>query len=282
MTWVGHYLKYGTISVVIPIWKPHTEQLKQCLDSMVKQTYDDLEFVLIYRKSTEFDNMFYSLINNYHDDKRLKVIESKTVGFTNSLNEGIEKSEGEFIARIDSDDFCETNRFERQLEFKKENHSNVVGTWAYSISYEGQKIGKIELPVTHEQIRRKMMLHCPMLHPSILMEKKIFSDIGLYDPSFIHAEDYELYFRAMRHGYRFSNVPNYLTYIREGTTSRSRGSEWQLQRRYYIKAKNKAFLRYGFNRYYDIFYHILTPLSYFVSPRIAYNVKRLSGWYKSD
>ncbi|MDE2588480.1 MAG: family 2 glycosyl transferase, partial [Patescibacteria group bacterium] len=126
------------------------------------------------------------------------------------------------------------------------------------------------------------MLHCPMLHPSILMDKEIFTKIGMYDPNFIHAEDYELYFRAMFHNYKFGNIPEYLVYIREGKHSRSRGEEWKTQRRYYIKAKNKAMFQYGFNKYYDIFYHIFTPFSYFVSPRIALKIKRLTGWYKND
>jgi GT2 family glycosyltransferase len=114
------------------------------------------------------------------------------------------------------------------------------------------------------------------------MDKEIFSKIGMCDPAFIHAEDYELYFRAMSFNYKFGNTPDYLVHIREGLQSRSRGAEWKIQRRYYIKAKNKALFHYGFTKCNDILYHLFTPLSYFVSPQISLRIKRLTGWYKDD
>jgi glycosyltransferase involved in cell wall biosynthesis len=88
---------------------------------------------------------FYSLIETYNDD-RIRIIDNVSKGLTNSLNEGIKNSTGQFIARIDADDYCEINRFEKQLEFKNRYNYDIVGSWAYSISHEGKIIGKIELP----------------------------------------------------------------------------------------------------------------------------------------
>lgn len=273
-------MENGKISVIIPVWHPNIDQLKKCLNSVIKQTYVNLEIILIYRKSEGFDDKFYHLINEYHEEKRLKVIEGKSKGFVNALNEGILNSNGEFIGRLDADDYCKIERFEKQLEFKKIHNYNIVGTWAYSISEDGKIIGKIEPPTSHFDIRKKMMFHCPLLHPTILMDRKMLDDIGLYDPSFIHAEDYELYFRAMSRNYKFGNVPDHLGYIRETIESRSRGAEWRKQRLYYIKAKNKAFFHYGFVKPYDIIYHILTPVSYFMSPFIWNRLKKFTGWNK--
>lgn len=267
------------ISVILPVWKPNIDQLKLCVDSIVNQTYNDLEIIIIYRKTQEFDDKFYALISRYNDN-RIKIVENKRSGFTNSLNEGIKNSSGEFIARIDADDYCETNRFERQLEFKEKNEYNIVGSWAYSISDDGKVIGKIEPPITHSEIRKKIMFHCPMLHPTILMDRKVIDEIGAYDESFVHAEDYEFYFRAMSKNYRFGNVQEYLTYIREATESRSRGSEWKKQRSYYVKAKNRAFFEYGFVRPRDVIYHMLTPAAYFMAPRIWSKMQKLTGWNK--
>lgn len=274
-------MKNEIISVVLPVWKTNYEQLRLSIDSIIKQTYDNLEIIIVYRLDPESHNDFESLIDEYHDDHRLKVLIPKKQGFTNSLNEGISNSTGELIARIDSDDYCEINRFEQQLQYKHETKSNIIGSWAYIIDNDGKKIGRIILPETHQDIRKKMMLHCPLLHPSILMDKKMFVDIGLYDPSFNYAEDYELYFRAMSHNYRFHNVPKYLVYIRESAESITRGSQWKKQRQSYIRAKNKAFSEYGFKKPYDILYHLLTPISYFVSPKIALKVKHMTGWYIS-
>jgi len=274
-------LEKEKISVILPVWKPDLKQLELCLKSLIDQTYENIEIVISYRKSGNLDSEFHELIRKFNDS-RIKIVESDLQGFTNALNEGIQNTTGKLIARIDADDYCDITRFEKQLEFKRKTNSDIVGSWAYSISHFGEKIGKIELPVTHNQIRKNMMLHCPLLHPSLLLDKKIFSEIGTYDPLFIHAEDYEFYFRAMSKNYKFGNVPEYLVYIREDPHSRSRGVEWKTQRKYYMKSKNLAFFKYGFRNFYDVFYYLFSPISYFISPKIAYRIKRFTGWYKTN
>jgi|SaaInlStandDraft_2_1057019.scaffolds.fasta_scaffold26929_3 glycosyltransferase involved in cell wall biosynthesis len=272
-------MEQGLISVILPIWKPNFIQLKQCIDSLINQTYGHQEIIIIYRKSEIHDNDFFELINQYNDE-RLKVIIGKKTGFTNSLNEGILIASGKYIARIDADDYCELNRFEKQLNFKEKTKSDIVGSWGYSISDDGKILGKIEMPVTHSEIRKKIMLHDPILHSSVLMDKLIFDNVGLYDPNYVHSEDDELWFRIMYHKYKFSNVPQYLVYIREALDSRSRGSEWKISRKYHIRAKNYAFFHYGFRKPCDILYYILTPITYFISPRFALKAKKAIGWYK--
>jgi len=273
-------MKVGLISVILPVWKPNTEQLRHCILSVLNQTYSNFELIISYRKSQNIDEEFHSLLNEFSDEHRIKLIENKILGFTNSLNDGIINSTGEFIARIDGDDFCELNRFEKQLEFKKTNSCNIVGSWAYLISEEGKKIGKIEVPISHSEIRKKIMLHNPILHPSVLMDKKMLEDAGSYDTTLKHNEDYELWFRLISKNYRFGNVPEYLINIRETISSRTRGSDWRRQRKYNVKIKNKALLKYGFTTPRDFLYYIIAPLSLFVSPRFSLKAKKLTGWYK--
>jgi len=266
-------MKQGLISVILPVWKPNLTQLKQCINSIVLQTYPNLELIIAYLKSPEFDNDFYNLIKEYNDN-RIKVIECKIKGIASQLNEGIQNSTGEFIARIDGDDFCEINRFERQLEYKKTNNCNIVGSWANYVLEEEEKIWKLEPPVTHQQIRKKMMHRSPIMHVSVLMDRAMLDDIGLYDSSLFSAEDYELWFRAMYHGYRFGNVPEYLVNIRFNPESSTRGAEWKKHRLYTIKVKNKALLHYGFFRPIDIFYYLQNPFYYFISPKLALKARK--------
>jgi len=277
-------MQNGLISVILPIWKPNLSHLKTCIDSVVAQTYSDIEIIIIYKKSPEFDEGFYRLIKEYRDDK-IKVVEDNG-GLSDALNVGIIKSMGEFIARIDGDDFCEIDRFEKQLKFKENHKCNVVGSLANYISNEGKKIAKIEVPITHQEIRKEMMLRNPILNPSVLMDKRMLEDVGLYDTSFVYASDYDLWFRAMFNGYKFGNVPECLVSIRYNPHSITRGSTWRKARIYVIKAKNRAFLHYGFFKPRDVFYHFLSmPLTYFISPRVAMKVmikfQKIFGWYKT-
>lgn len=265
------------ISVIIPVWKPDFEQLRKCLDSIVNQTYNELEILILYKNSDEHDKKVFSILKSYNDN-RIVLIKSKATSFVATLNEGIMKSSGELIARIDADDYCDIQRFEKQIEFKEKNHLNIVGCWAYWVSNDGKIIGKICLPETHVEIRKKMMFHNPMLHPTLLMDKKMLIESGLYDTSFLHAEDYELYFRLMSKGFKFGNLPSYLGYIRDALDSRSRGTEWRKQRIYHIKARNKAFHEFGFNNPRDFVYHMITPLAYFMSPKLWLKFKKFAGW----
>ena len=272
-------MQNGLISVILPIWKPNLSHLKTCIDSVVAQTYSDIEIIIIYKKSPEFDDGFYRLIKEYRDDK-IKVVEDNS-GLSSALNTGIIKSMGEFIARIDGDDFCEIDRFEKQLKFKENHKYNVVGSWANYISNEGKKIAKIQVPITHQEIRKKMMLHNPILNPSVLMDRRMLEDVGVYDVPLVYAADYDLWFRAMFNGYKFGNVPEYLVTIRDYPQSVTRGSTWKKARIHAIKAKNRAFLHYGFFKPRDFFYHLLTPLIYFISPSVALRAKKITGWYKT-
>lgn len=264
----------GLISVILPVWKPNINELKTCLDSLIAQTYPNIEINIVYKKSSEFDDAFYLLINGCQD-KRIKVINYENKGFASIINEGIRNSRGEFIARIDADDWCSIDRFEKQLKFKKKHKCNIVGSWGHVISKNGKKIGISKLQISHEEIRKKIMFRCPLIDSSALMDRSMLEEIGLYDISFVESLDDEIWFRAMYKGYKFGNVPECLVTIRYDPQSRSHGDDWRKARIYAIKAKTKAVLHYGFFKPLDLFYYLQVPLYYFISPKNAMKVRRL-------
>lgn len=266
------------ISVVMPVWKPDVTQLDLCIESISNQTYSNLELIIIYRKSnSKVDSEVEKIFDKNKHDHRIRVIEDNA-NFVDALNLGIKMAKGTKIGRMDSDDICVNTRFEDQIEFMQQNKISLIGSWAYSISNDGKIIGVIEPPYKPEEIRKKIMFHSPILHPSILMEKKMMDQIGYYDPNFYGAEDYELLLRAISKNYKIANIPKHLIYLREASQSIMRGSGWRSARKAYVKAKNTALLHYGFNRYYDIFYCLLTPITFFISPKMAYSIKSKLGW----
>jgi len=122
------------------------------------------------------------------------------------------------------------------------------------------------------------MLHNFILNPSVLMDRKIFEEIGLYDTTLEGSEDYDLWFRAIKHGYRFGNIPEYLIRLRENPDSLTRGTEWQKQRVASMKVRNRAVSQYGFRKPIDIFYYFLTPFSFLMTPRLLRKFKKNIGW----
>ena len=266
------------ISVIMPVWKPDITQLDLCIESIRNQTYSNLELIIIYKKSNiKVDSEVEKIFDKNKDDHRIRVIEDNAK-FVDALNLGIKMAKGTMIGRMDSDDICVNTRFEDQIEFMRQNKISLIGSWAYSISNDGKIVGVIEPPYQPEEIRKKIMFHNPILHPSILMEKKMLDGIGYYDPRFSGAEDYELLLRGIFKNYRMANIPKHLIYLRETNQSIMRGSKWRSARKAYIRAKNTALLHYGFNHYHDIFYCLLTPLTLFASSTMAYKIKSMLGW----
>ena len=149
------------ISVIIPIWKPKLSYLKKCIDSIINQTYTNLEIILVYRCDDSFDQEFDSFISKISDE-RIVVIKNKKKGIANALNQGLEVSNGEFIARMDADDICMINRFEKQIQFLSKNEIDVVGSWAYYITNDGNRIKELRLPSTHDKIRKQILFFNPI------------------------------------------------------------------------------------------------------------------------
>lgn len=266
------------ISVILPVWNPDITQLKECIDSIIEQTYPNFEIILVYQKKPDCDEKFYDLMSKYNDS-RLKVMISKK-GVCTARNVGIKNAAGKYIAIMDGDDICEKERFEKQLKFMKDNGCNVVGSWAYSIANDGKILAKIKYPIKHDEIRKKIMFHDVIINPSVIMEKQVLDDVGLYDVNLAGSEDYDLWFRAMSKDYKFGNIPEFLLRLRENPDSVTRGNEWRKHRITSMKVRNRAFFLYGFRKPIDILYHIITPLSFFISPSLLFKIKKMMGWYE--
>lgn len=271
-------MKKNLISVVLPVWNQEMGHLKKCIDSILFQTYSELELIIVYKKSNESDTDFYNLIEQY-SDKRIKIINDKNKGLPHARNDGITNSEGEFVAVMDGDDFCELNRFERQLDFKRKHNYNLVGSWVHWVSNDGKLIAESVTPSTHHDIRKKIMYRCPIYHPTVLMDRQMLDDIGMYNTRFVVGEDYELYLKAISKGYKVGIVPEFLVNMRLTPDSVSRGSTWKKLRLYTIRAKNLAILHYGFHRPLDIICYLPTPFTYFISPKLAMKGRKILNRY---
>lgn len=96
------------ISVIVPVYNVE-KYLKQCLDSIVNQTYKNLEIIIV-NDGTKDNSM--KIVENYLQDNRIKVINKENGGLASARNSGLEKVTGKYISFIDSDDWIELNMYE--------------------------------------------------------------------------------------------------------------------------------------------------------------------------
>ena len=111
------------VSIIVPIYNVE-KYLRECLDSLINQTLEDIEIICVDDGST--DNSLAILQEYANNDSRIKIISQENQGQGIARNKGIDIANGEYIQFIDPDDWVETNMLEKLYKFANENNSNVV------------------------------------------------------------------------------------------------------------------------------------------------------------
>lgn len=193
------------VTVLMPVYNGAL-YLREAMDSILGQTFTDLEFLIINDGST--DNSV-AIIHSYSDHRIRLVHNGSNLGLIASLNKGLGFARGEFIARMDADDISRPERLARQVCFMDANPLvGVCGSWVQYLSKDDKNVWK--LPKRSEDIRCWQFHTVGVAHPSVIMRRQLFIEKGLlYDPQFRHIEDYELWGRAIRH-MDFANIQEVL------------------------------------------------------------------------
>jgi glycosyltransferase involved in cell wall biosynthesis len=180
------------VSVVMSIYKEPLEWIKISIESILKQTYIDFEFIIINDCPDRYENS--ELLVTYSNlDSRIRVIENESnIGLTRSLNKGLKFANGKYIARMDADDFSLPDRFEKQYSYMEDNIDCVLlGTCANKINVAGEKIGDLNYPEKHDEIEAGMILKNVMNHPTFFYRKSIIDDHSIvYSEDYLYTEDY--------------------------------------------------------------------------------------------
>jgi glycosyltransferase involved in cell wall biosynthesis len=202
--------------------------VSKAIDSILQQTYTDFEFIIINDGSTDATE---EIIRRYKDP-RIVYLHQENLGLITSLNVGIEKSGGEYIARMDADDIAAPDRLEKQIGVCLKNPDYaVVGSYAIIIDEVGVAKGTMTYPpCTWQKIRTFSLLHNPFIHSSIMYKKTVVKAVGGYRASFKHIEDYELWTRII-HTYPCANIPELLLQYRTHGMQVTRTKKWHIRLR---------------------------------------------------
>lgn len=111
------------VSILVPIYNVE-KYLRECLDSLINQTLDDIEIICINDGST--DKSAQILQEYRFKDKRIKVINKENSGYGISMNMGLNSATGEYIGIVESDDFADLEMFEDLYNLAKEKDADVV------------------------------------------------------------------------------------------------------------------------------------------------------------
>jgi hypothetical protein len=227
-----------TVSVVLSV-RNGGEDLPTALDTILTQSFTDLELIVINNGSTDGTGEFLDQIT----DPRVRVCHQEDKGLAAALNRGISLARGRYVARQDHDDWALPTRIAQQVAFldAKPDHA-LVGTRA-EIWVGDQPTGRFhDHPTEDADLRFALLFNNYFVHSSVMMRKAALDEVGSYttDRSRQPPEDYELWSRIARR-FRVANLPERLIIYREVPTSMSReGSNPFQEKLILISAENIA------------------------------------------
>lgn len=261
------------ISVIMSIYNQwNSEYLDQAVMSILNQTFRDFEFI-IYDDGS--DHAVCSQLEKYEQlDSRITLIRSsENCGLAYSLNTCINVARGKYLARMDDDDISDSERLAVQYEYM-ENHPEIayVGCNARLIDSGGVWGHRVmpEFPMKYSFLR-----YSPFIHPSVMIRRSIFDTQEAYrfSKDTWRCEDYELFMRLMRLGYRGANIQQELFCYREDANSyRKRKLKYRVDE---MKLRYRNFKELGL--LYPIgWLYVVRPLAAAMVPsKLIYMAKKL-------
>ena len=170
------------ISVIVPVYNTY-DLLSRCVNSIRRQTYRNLEIILVDDGST--DNSGALAEKMAMEDKRVRVFHKENGGSSSARNLGIEKARGDFIGFVDSDDYIEPEMYERLLAVAIEENLLMVQISRDEIDEQGNRMPDVCVPPEQpelwecENFMRELLLHrgdssfcTKLLHASLLKEER--------------------------------------------------------------------------------------------------------------
>jgi len=183
-------------------------------NSIQRSTVRPREIIFVDDGSTD-DSI--QCLRKYRGIKGLVIIEmDQNVGLANALNKAIESSDGEYLMRLDPDDFISKDRIEKQYNFLISHPEiDLVGS---NVLYctEKHKHSKLRSNIqeTHNEIVKEYRRgNHGIFHTSVMGKAKVFNTIR-YNQESYPVEDYDFFTRAIQKGYLLANIPEKLTYYR--------------------------------------------------------------------
>ena len=218
------------ISVIITAHN-YGRYLRQAIDSVLKQTFADFELMVVNDGST--DNT-PQVIASYLHEPRLKTLNLEGVGLAKASNIGIKNSSGEYIIRLDADDYFDENIL-TVLNGVLDHHADygMVFPDYYRVDKYGKIIDQIRQPKINDEVT---LLDRSALAAGALYRRKCYDKIGGYDEELKYQEDYDFWIRFID-SFHVYNVQLPLMYYRQHSASMSKNIRARMEARQYVKHK---------------------------------------------
>ena len=214
------------VSILLPCYNAET-YLEEALLSILDQSYDNIEILCIDDGSSD---QTIDILNQYaRTDSRMRIERNnENQGLIYTLNKGIALANGSLLARMDADDISFPDRVEKQVEFLEEHPDVALISSGYkAINGDGKNIGTfIPAMTTPDACAFATLFITPIVHPLMMGRTQVLKSVGYSTADYsLHNEDYEMWSRMVRMGYKIANLSMVLGKVRYNESSVSRKFE---------------------------------------------------------
>lgn len=193
------------VSIVLPTYNG-TQYIKESIDSCLEQSYKSLELIIVDDGST---NNIKRIIDSYNDERIIYLRHKTNLGLANALNTGFSHARGVYLTWTSDDNLYKRKAIEAMVRVL-ENNPKIDFVYAnyYIINAEGQVTQYVSTGRTQDLDRH----NC--IGPCFLYRRRVYKAIGMYNPRYFLAEDYEYWLR-IRDRFNMSKIDDFLYFYRE-------------------------------------------------------------------
>ncbi len=214
------------ISIIVPVYNVEN-YIRRCVDSLINQTYNNLEIILIDDGSPDNSG---AICDEYKQrDSRVKIIHKENGGVSSARNVGLENASGEYIGFIDADDYIDTQMYEVLYRSLSDNDADMaMGIYAQENSkgefiphYVGEKSEVLDRAQTIAQMLKQVKYTCSLWDK--LFSAKLIGDTR-FDETISHNEDLLFVYQLMKNSKKAVYTPKPMYYYCNNEQSASRVS----------------------------------------------------------
>jgi len=234
------------VSVILPYFKKK-EFIEDSINSVLKQTYKNLEIIIIYDDTDHKDLSIIKKLKSY--DRRINyILNVSNVGAGESRNIGIRHAKGKYISFLDADDIWNKNKIKTQIKFMKKNDLKITHT-TYEIIDKDKKITGLRRARNFNNVD-ELLKSCDIGLSTVMLKKEILSKECFF-PSLKTKEDFVLWLKILQKKIKIISIDEKLVYWRKVEKSLSTSTIQKLKDAYKVY---NYFMKFNFIKsYYYVF-----------------------------
>ena len=195
-----------TFSVILCVHRDYP-YLDAAIHSVLQQSDPDFEFLIAANACD--DGLVSKLEQWVGSDPRVRLFRTSIGQLAFNLNFLVDKASGDYLVRMDGDDWCASNRIEVLRAALRQAPVDVLGSWALMVDESGAMVREMRLPCSHAAIVRQLVWGTALCHPATAIRRQFLLKMRGYSGGLV-TEDTDLWLRSALGGGTFANVPQFL------------------------------------------------------------------------